>query len=164
MVEPGTVQSMRRKARGSPPSQTIAGAQRSARSNRRTDTKPEVRLRSELHRRGLRFRKDYPLRLNGKVVARPDVVFTRRRVVVFIDGCFWRCCREHGSQPKSNTEYWGPKLKANRVRDAGQTRTLTDQGWTVLRFWEHEAVAAVADNIAQHVRTRDESIRSPAAS
>jgi len=73
---------------------------------RRTDTKPEFALRSALHRRGYRFRKDYAIRAECQLV-RPDLAFTRRRVAVFVDGCFWHCCPEHGRQPTSNTSYIG---------------------------------------------------------
>lgn len=104
---------------------------------RRRDTKPEVAARSALHRRGYRFRKDYAIRLNGKLV-RPDIAFTRQRVAVFIDGCFWHCCPEHGRQPGVNGEYWSPKLAGNVERDQRQTAALQTNGWTVLRFWEHQ--------------------------
>jgi DNA mismatch endonuclease (patch repair protein) len=68
---------------------------------------------------------------------RPDIVFTRRRVAVFVDGCFWHCCPEHGSRPKVNTDYWGPKLDRNRTRDLENSRTLERDGWVVIRVWEH---------------------------
>jgi DNA mismatch endonuclease (patch repair protein) len=73
-------------------------------------------------------------------------------VVVFIDGCFWHGCPEHFVAPKSHPEYWEPKIAANRARDAETTGRLSDEGWTVLRFWEHEDPAAVADTIAEQVR------------
>lgn len=104
---------------------------------RRSDTKPEVRLRSTLHRLGYRFRKDHPVRVDGKVI-RPDIAFTKRRVAVFIDGCFWHSCPQHGRKPGVNGDYWSPKLEGNARRDRAQTAALESQGWTVLRFWEHE--------------------------
>jgi DNA mismatch endonuclease (patch repair protein) len=104
---------------------------------RRADTKPEVALRSALHRAGLRFRKD--LRLDaGGIKPRPDVVFTKQRVAVFVDGCFWHSCPEHGREPRVNTDYWTPKLMRNRERDRTQTRALSAHGWTVVRLWEHQ--------------------------
>lgn len=115
---------------------------------RRRDTKPEVRLRSALHRLGHRFRKDYPVRVDGKLV-RPDVAFTRRKLAVFVDGCFWHCCPEHGRLPKVNDAYWSPKLEANVRRDRQQTAALQSAGWTVLRFWEHEDNDVIAAAIAK---------------
>jgi DNA mismatch endonuclease (patch repair protein) len=75
---------------------------------------------------------------------RPDIVFPTPRVAVFIDGCFWHCCPEHGSLPATNTSYWLPKLKANAKRDRMHSRLLRESGWKVLRFWEHESPAEVA--------------------
>ncbi len=103
---------------------------------RRTDTRPELLLRRALHARGLRFRKDYAIRAEGRII-RPDVAFTRYRLAVFLDGCFWHGCPEHGRPPKTNNSYWLPKLAKNARRDGEQTRILTDAGWTVIRVWEH---------------------------
>ncbi|MFT3871724.1 MAG: very short patch repair endonuclease [Nocardioides sp.] len=111
----------------------------SMRGNRRTDTKPEIALRSKLHAVGLRFRKDYRLDL-GDVRVRPDVVFTRAKVVVFVDGCFWHCCPIHGTQPTRNSGYWAPKLARNVERDREQDIVLAAHGWRVIRVWEHEPV------------------------
>jgi DNA mismatch endonuclease (patch repair protein) len=122
------------------------------RSNRRTDTAPERLLRSELHRRGLRYRKDYSIRLPGAVRARPDVVFTRARLAVFIDGCFWHRCPVHGTMPKTNIEYWAPKLAANVARDRRVDGLLADDGWRVLRLWEHEDPEAAADRVVEALR------------
>ena len=109
-------------------------------ANRRRDTSPELRLRSALHARGLRFRVDYPIRVPGRRPIRPDVVFTRARVAVFVDGCFWHGCPDHGTLPKSNAEYWVPKLARNRERDEQADRLLADAGWHVVRIWEHEKI------------------------
>lgn len=113
---------------------------------------PEIRLRSALHCRGYRFRKDHPVRVGGKIV-RPDIAFTKRRLAIFVDGCFWHSCPEHGRQPGVNGEYWSPKLAGNVVRDREQTAALVSAGWKVLRFWEHEehdatiaTIAAVLEN------------------
>jgi DNA mismatch endonuclease (patch repair protein) len=116
------------------------------RSNRRTGTKPEVRLRSALHGMGLRFRKDYPIRTAARLV-RPDVVFTRARVAVFVDGCFWHACSSHGTKPKSNTWYWGPKLERNVERDREVDAALSADGWDVVRVWEHEVPTEAATRI-----------------
>jgi DNA mismatch endonuclease, patch repair protein len=118
------------------------------RANRRTDTKPEMALRRALHAQGLRYRKDYRLDLEGARV-RPDIAFTARRLAVFVDGCFWHACPEHGTKPAANTWYWGPKLTRNVERDRAADAALLAAGWRVVRVWEHEsldaAVAAVND-------------------
>lgn len=115
------------------------------RANRRADTKPELALRRALHGLGFRYRKDYRLDLAGGIRVRPDIVFTARKVAVFVDGCFWHCCPEHGSQPAANVWYWEPKLRRNVDRDRAADAALGAAGWTVIRFWEHESIeAAVA--------------------
>lgn len=120
--------------------------------NRRIDTKPEVRLRSLLHRSGFRFRKDFKLSFEGGSV-RPDVVFTRQRVVVFLDGCFWHRCPEHGHSPRSNTEYWQPKLQRNVERDRRIDARLAQVGWHVVRIWEHVSVDEAAEVVAKTLRS-----------
>jgi len=118
---------------------------------RRTNTKPETALRSALHRAGLRFRKDYRLDLpEGRV--RPDIVFTKARVAVFIDGCFWHCCPEHGRQPTVNTGYWSPKLERNVERDQRNTVALERAGWTVVRIWEHQDLADSTETVEKAVQ------------
>ena len=121
------------------------------RANPRTGTEPEVALRSELHRRGLRFRKDLPLRVRDRIV-RPDIVFTRARLAVFVDGCFWHSCPQHGTRPKVNSHYWRPKLERNVARDRAIDLALTDAGWRVLRAWEHEPVTDVAQRVQALMR------------
>ena len=96
--------------------------------NRRVDTKPEVQLRSLLHRAGLRFRKDSLIRLGARRV-RPDVVFGRQRVAVFMDGCFWHRCPEHGTMPSTNHAYWLAKFQTNIARDERNNAALKDEGW-----------------------------------
>ena len=116
-------------------------------ANRRTDTKPELALRHALHRLGYRYRKDYRLDLDTGRRVRPDIVFTARKVAVFVDGCFWHACPEHGSKPRANEWYWGPKLIKNVERDRTNDAALILAGWTVVRLWEHvpvdEAVTTV---------------------
>lgn len=121
------------------------------RAIRRRDTKPEKEIRSRLHRRGLRFRVDYPIPLaaEGSKRARPDIVFKGRRVAVFIDGCFWHACPDHGRAPTRNQEYWTPKIARNIERDREQTEALRNQGWTVLRIWAHTPVAEAEELIAR---------------
>lgn len=122
-------------------------------ANRRVDTKPELALRSLLHRRGLRFRKDYRIDANGLRV-RPDIVFTRARVAVFVDGCFWHHCPEHGEMPKANRSYWEEKFRRNTERDRLVDRELRGAGWTVLRFWEHDDPEQAAATVAVTVSAR----------
>jgi len=121
------------------------------RANRRRDTKPEVAVRSALHRLGLRFRKDLPIRLASRSV-RPDIVFTRSKIAVFIDGCFWHQCPEHGTMPRANRDYWGPKLARNVERDRAVDLALAADGWTVIRAWEHEPAGQVAERVERAVR------------
>lgn len=115
------------------------------RANRRRDTGPERRVRSLLHARGVRYRVDLPILLTGMRPIRPDIVFPGVRLAVFIDGCFWHGCAEHGQRPGvRNGYYWRPKIDSNVERGARQVVALELAGWTVLRFWEHEAAEDVA--------------------
>jgi len=116
------------------------------RSNRRRDTRPERALRTLLHARGLRYRVDFPLRLDA-LTARPDIAFTRWQVAVFVDGCFWHRCPDHGNVPRRNLEYWRPKLQRNVDRDQRVDAELRGAGWRVIRAWEHEPSLAVVDRI-----------------
>ncbi len=115
----------------------------------RPESSVERALRSALHRRGLRFRKH--LQVVPGVRCRPDIVFTRARVAVFIDGCFWHSCPEHATQPKANPEWWKAKLASNVARDRRNDQALADANWTVLRYWEHEPLDEIADGIAAAV-------------
>lgn len=108
----------------------------------RASTKPEVALRRELHRRGMRFRINHP-----GLPGRPDVAFTRVRLAVFVDGCFWHRCPEHGTLPRNNREWWRAKLDRNVARDRAKDTALAELGWAVLHVWEHEAVEAAADRV-----------------
>jgi DNA mismatch endonuclease (patch repair protein) len=85
---------------------------------------------------------------------RADVVFGPSRVAVFVDGCFWHVCPIHGSKPKTNTDYWGPKLKANVERDRDTDRRLRELGWEVFRVWEHEEPEPAASLIGEAVKSR----------
>lgn len=116
------------------------------RSNRRTGTRPELALRSELHRRGLRYRVDRPIP-TGRGRVRPDVAFASAKVAVFVDGCFWHRCPIHGTQPRRNAAFWMAKLDRNEARDRANDRALREAGWTVVRVWEHEAVEIAAGRI-----------------
>jgi len=134
------------------PHPSSEGRSANMRANRRTDTKPELALRHALHRLGYRYRKDYRLDLDGGRRVRPDIAFTARKVAVFVDGCFWHACPEHGSKPRANEWYWGPKLIKNVERDRINDAALILAGWTVVRLWEHvpldEAVSTVVTALA----------------
>ncbi|WP_104435860.1 DNA mismatch endonuclease Vsr [Kineococcus xinjiangensis] len=121
------------------PTPATAGRSRNLAAIRRKDTKPEIRLRSALHRRGRRFLKDLRLDLPGGRV-RPDIVFTRHRIAVFVDGCFWHVCPLHGREPTNNEWYWTPKLRRNVERDRRNDDVLSAAGWAVIRVWEHQTI------------------------
>lgn len=116
----------------------------SARMSRqaRRDTTPEVAVRKLLHAAGYRYRLNE--RVPGMSRRTIDIAFTRAKVAVMIDGCFWHGCPEHATQPKANSEWWRKKLDRNMARDVETTAHLTAAGWTVLRFWEHVPAAEVA--------------------
>lgn len=139
-----------------------SAATKIGRANRRTDTKPELRLRSALHRRGHRFRKDFLLRVGGTRV-RPDLVYTRWRVAVFVDGCFWHGCPEHQHVPKRNREYRVPKLAANVERDRRVDAALAAEGWQVLRIWEHTDLESAITSVEATVQMQRTS-RQPSSS
>jgi DNA mismatch endonuclease (patch repair protein) len=129
---------------------------RRMRRNLKRDTRPEIALRSELHSRGARFRTNLLVRVDGLSV-RPDVVFARTKVAVFVDGCFWHGCPEHGNAPRRNTEYWGPKLDRNARRDAVVNERLAAASWNVVRIWEHEPVKLAADAVMEVVAAARDS-------
>ena len=114
--------------------ETLTPEQRSRNMSRirATDTGVEVALRRTLHKRGLRFRK------TTKLPGRPDIVFPRARLAVFVDGCFWHRCPEHYQEPVRNSEYWRSKAASNCKRDIAVANELADLGWSVIRIWEHE--------------------------
>ncbi|MDO5697367.1 MAG: very short patch repair endonuclease [Dermatophilus congolensis] len=125
------------------------GVRRSMQSNRGRDTRLELAVRREVHRRGLRYYVDRaPV---PGLRRRADLVFPRLRVAVFLDGCFWHGCPDHHTASKTNASFWEQKVRENRARDIETTQWLTEAGWTVLRFWEHEDVALVADRIERSV-------------
>jgi DNA mismatch endonuclease, patch repair protein len=127
-----------------------AGRAANMRSNRRADTKPELALRAALHAKGYRYRKDFRLDLPLRRV-RPDIAFTSRKVAVFVDGCFWHACPDHGSKPKNNDWYWSPKLAKNVERDRAADKALAQAGWTVVRLWEHVPLIEAIDTVVAAV-------------
>jgi DNA mismatch endonuclease (patch repair protein) len=117
---------------------------------RTRDTEPELRLRREVHARGLRYF------VHRRPVAglrrEADLVFPRARLCVFVDGCFWHGCPAHGTLPATNRWYWVPKIRRNRARDADTDRLLRAAGWRPLRVWEHEDPARAAARVVAAMR------------
>lgn len=121
-------------------------------SNRPRDTRPELALRSALHAQGLRFRKHvHPIPRSRCEV---DVAFTRWKVAIQLDGCFWHGCPEHGNLPKTNQEWWAAKFERNLERDRRLDQLLTEHGWTVLRFWEHKAMEDVVARVVDVINSK----------
>ncbi|MEU2679125.1 very short patch repair endonuclease [Streptomyces sp. NPDC007107] len=126
-----------------------AARRRNMQAIRSRDTKPELLIRRLLHAQGLRYR----------VAAKPlpglrrtaDIVFRPAKLAVFIDGCYWHGCPEHYVAPKTNPDYWSGKVMRNVARDRDTDQRLSDAGWTVLRFWEHESPNDCAFAIAAAV-------------
>jgi DNA mismatch endonuclease (patch repair protein) len=123
------------------------------RRQRTRDTPVELALRSELHRRGVRFR--VHRRLLNDVRREVDIVIPRCRIAVLVDGCFWHGCPVHGTVPKNNAEFWQRKLAENRKRDLDTDVRLTEVGWAVVRVWEHEAPGEAASEICRLIAARE---------
>lgn len=132
---------------------TSAGTRKSMIGNRARDTKPEVAVRRILHAAGLRYRVN--ARPESDLRRTADVLFTRNRIAVFIDGCYWHGCPEHYTVPQANAAFWRAKLERNLRRDAETTRLLESRGWIVMRFWTHEAPEQIAAAVAGEIRTRE---------
>ncbi len=100
---------------------------------RSRNTSIEIRFRKALWASGIRG-----YRLHYLLPGKPDIVFTRKRLAIFIDGCFWHWCPQCFRMPKTHREYWEPKICRNVARDEDINQQLQQNGWTVIRFWEHE--------------------------
>lgn len=126
------------------------GVRKSMQSNKSRDTKPEMALRRAVHALGLRYR--VSTRPLPKVRRTADLVFTKAKIAVFMDGCFWHGCPEHHTKSATNAAYWAEKVRRNRERDRETDRLLNEAGWTVIRVWEHEDPVEAAERIAHQVR------------
>lgn len=122
------------------------------RAQRERDTQPELALRAELFRRGLRYRLHRrPLPHLRRTM---DLVFPTERVAIDVRGCFWHSCPTHATSPKANAEWWAQKLAANRLRDRDTESQLSAAGWSLVVVWEHEDPVAAAAAIAPLVVSR----------
>ena len=108
---------------------------------RTRDTAPEQVLRRALWAKGMRYK------LHADVAGTPDFVFVRRRVAVFVDGCFWHGCPKHGTMPRTNRAFWRRKLATNRARDRRVNRKLRGSGWRVFRIWEHSVETSLDQTV-----------------
>ncbi|MGH3471380.1 MAG: very short patch repair endonuclease [Nocardioidaceae bacterium] len=126
-------------------------ARRVMQGNRRRDTQPELALRRTVHALGLRYRVDSrPL---AGLNRRADLVFTKAKVAVFVDGCYWHGCQDHGTLPTTNAEYWASKIARNVERDKETDSLLFEAGWRCLRVWEHEDPAGAAVRVVAAVHS-----------
>lgn len=119
------------------------------RRQKRTGTAPEIALRKELFRRGLRYRVNVAVLDRRR---RHDIVFTKAKVVAEVRGCFWHGCREHRTIPKANSDWWTAKFAENRRRDEDTAQRLEQLGWTLIIVWEHDDVSESAERIEAFVR------------
>lgn len=136
------------------PERVPVSEERSARMGRvrKTRTAPELALRRELHRRGLRYRVDHPV--PGAPRRLIDVALTRARIAVFVDGCFWHGCPAHFHAPRNNALWWQWKIATVQHRDDDTVRLVTQAGWWAWRVWEHEDPREVADTLERAWRRR----------
>lgn len=125
---------------------------KSMQANKGRDTKPELALRRAVHALGLRYR--VSTRPLPAIRRTADLTFSRAKVAVFLDGCFWHGCPEHHTQSATNAEFWAEKVRRNRERDREIDRLLAEAGWSVIRIWEHEDPQVGAALVAQEVRSR----------
>lgn len=135
-----------------------AGSRATMRANRGRDTKPEIAVRRIVHASGYRYRVN--ARPEKDLRRTADLFFSRVKVAVFIDGCFWHGCPDHYIPPKANDGYWSEKVSRNHARDIETRAILEERGWEVLRFWEHEPAQYVASKVMRTVDDR-RSINGP---
>lgn len=125
---------------------------------KKRDNGPEMAVRRLLHAAGLRYRVAWPVPSQRRRTI--DIAFTRARLAVFVDGCFWHGCPLHATSPKANAAWWVDKISTNQARDADVTAQLKNMGWTVLRFWEHEKPEDVVSVIVNRLTSSDSASRS----
>lgn len=143
--------------RSNVPAASSDGIRRRMQATPQRDTPAEKVIRTALHRKGLRFR--LHRRLIPGLRRTTDIVFPGPKVAVFVDGCFWHGCPEHGTFPKTNSEWWREKIEANRHRDADTNQRLLEIGWQPVRVWEHEDPEKAAERIEEVIRGRSRAKR-----
>ena len=121
-------------------------------ANKGSDTGPELKLRSLVHKAGLRYAIN--ARPESRMNRRADIVFRSAKVAVFVHGCFWHGCPKHYVLPKTNKSFWSQKVMRNRERDAETRRLLRRKGWKVFVLWEHQDFRVPATTIVREVRSR----------
>lgn len=146
------IRSARHPEQTSRPKASSVAVRSRMQSTPQRDTPGELRIRKQLHAMGLRYSVDAkPLTDSPR---RADILFRRAKVAIFVDGCFWHGCPEHGSWPKANEQFWRAKILSNIQRDADTNDRLRNRGWLVIRIWEHEDPLIAARRIARRVRSR----------
>lgn len=128
------------------------------RANRGRDTKPELAIRSQIHKAGLRYAIDS--RPEPELNRRADLVFRKVKVAVYVHGCFWHGCQKHYSKPRTNRQFWVEKVKKNRRRDVDTLQYLKRKGWEVLIFWEHQDSSHCSQKIIRTVRTKKALVKA----
>jgi DNA mismatch endonuclease (patch repair protein) len=150
---------MRKSGRTGPWGNVMSSRRLVMQANTRRNTRPEIELRSMLHRIGLRYKID----ARGDSVAyRADILFPRARVAVFVDGCFWHACPRHWTLSATRTAYWKEKAQSNRLRDRRATRAYVAAGWLVFRIWEHDRTLfpELALQLSLEVKSRNKTFNA----
>lgn len=129
------------------PKSSVVSAQ--MRKMPRVGTGPELAIRRALHKSGIRYRID-----EKSLPGRPDIVLTKAKIAIFVDGCFWHHCSDHGVSPKNNGEWWLAKFRQNQERDARKDEQLRNLGWLPLHVWEHTPVEDAVSLIERLWRKR----------
>jgi DNA mismatch endonuclease (patch repair protein) len=116
------------------------------------NTKPELEIRKLLFSKGIRG-----YRISSDLIGKPDIIFPKYKIAIFIDGCFWHKCMKCFKEPQTNKQFWKNKIDSNVNRDKKINKELTDDGWTVIRFWEHEIkknIDKCVNNIIQELKRK----------
>jgi len=142
MLRKSKVQIRKRIIKPAPSSEAALKRMKAAKPR---DTAPEKALRSELYKKGLRYRID--IKPVKELNRRADIIFRTAKLAIFVDGCFWHGCPKHGTQAKANAEFWRNKIRRNQARDVETNQLLKKAGWKVIRVWEHEHQEKAAQKI-----------------
>jgi DNA mismatch endonuclease, patch repair protein len=152
-----TFHQTKKRKKADRPAASSREVRRRMQATKQRDTPAELALRSALHKMGLRFRVDASIPGTRR---RADILFPRAQLAIFVDGCFWHACPEHGTWPKTNAQWWRHKILGNVARDRDSDAVLKDLGWTVLRFWAHERADKAAAAVVQRLgRVGGEEVR-----